>query len=113
MLVATYAEQDKLHHPNRRAAFVIARLAALRAVLAAYLSLDHAWVFALREGRAIALDLEWDLNYASRLDRSEANLCRLVRSNLSELIAHNRCEWLPIDDANDHDGSPEPAAQET
>lgn len=67
MLVATYAEETELQDPNPRVAFVIARLVVLRAALAAYLSLDHAWALALPEARSIFGDLDWDLSYASTL----------------------------------------------
>jgi hypothetical protein len=96
MLIATYPEENDMQYANRRAAFVIARLAVLRAALSAYLSLDHAWALALHEDRSIARELDWDLNYASALAPDEANFSRLVQRNLGELIDRYRCEWLPI-----------------
>jgi hypothetical protein len=108
----TTAGEDNLQTPNRRAAFVIARLAVLRATLGAYLSLDHAWAFALREGRSITGDLEWDLDYASLLAPNEANLSRLVRRNLGELIDRYRCEWLPIDDTDEQQEASETATEQ-
>jgi hypothetical protein len=110
MLVATNAEEDDLHTPNRRAAFLIARLAVLRAILGAYLRLDHAWAFAMREGRTIAGELEWDLDYANSLAPDEVNLSRLVQRNLGELIERYRCEWLHID-VTDQDKAPETASE--
>jgi len=110
MLVATYADGDNLQTPIRRTAFVIARLAVLRATLGAYLSLEHAWAFAMREGTTIAGELAWDLDYASLLSPDEANLSWLVRHNLGELIKRYRCEWLPIN-VTDQDESPETAPE--
>lgn len=98
MLVAMYAEETELQDPNLRAAFVIARLAVLRAALAAYLSLDHAWALALPEAHSIFGDLDWDLSYASTLVPDQPDLPQLVRRNLGELIERYRCEWLPIDE---------------
>lgn len=104
LLTATYAEEARLRDPNVRAAFVIARLAALRAALSAYLSLDHSWALSLRESRSIHGELDMDLDYASALAPDRRDLRPLVRRNLGELIARYRCEWLPIDE---HPSPPE------
>lgn len=96
LLTAMYSDEARLRDPNVRAAFVIARLAVLRAALSAYLSLDHSWALALREGPSIPGELDADLGYASALVPGRRDLGPLVRRNLGELIDRYRCEWLPI-----------------
>jgi hypothetical protein len=98
MLVATHAGENGLQDVNRRAAFVVARLAVLRAALGAYLFLDHAWALALPEDQPISGELTLDLNYASSLAPDQPDFARLVPGNLRELVTRYRCEWLPIDD---------------
>jgi hypothetical protein len=100
MLFATYAEENKLQAPNRRAAFVIARLAILRAALAAYLSLDHSWALAPPMDQSTLGELDRDLRYAGVLAPDEPDLFRLARRNLGELLNRYRCEWLPVDNTS-------------
>jgi hypothetical protein len=97
LLVATYAEDDAVQKPNRRAAFVIARLSVLRATVGAYLSLDHAWALALHEDEPVSRELDFDLNYAMALMPDRQDLPQLVRRNVTELMHRYRCMWLPLD----------------
>ena len=97
LLVATYAEDDTVHNPNRRAAFVIVRLSVLRAIVGAYLALDHAWALALPEDEPVSRELDLDLNYAMALMPDRPDFPRLVRRNVTELMHRYKCMWLPLD----------------
>jgi hypothetical protein len=78
------------------AGVVVARLAAIRAVLAAYLSKDHSWALALSDEISILEQLERDLSDAESITKEEYKLPTLVRRNLKELTQRYKCEWLDL-----------------
>lgn len=81
---------------NMTAAVVVARLAILRTVLAAYLSKDHNWAFALPDKSSIVEELRENLSDAESLVLEEAHFSDLLQRNLNELIGRYRCEWLSL-----------------
>ena len=83
-------------HSNLTAAIVVARLAVLRALLAAYLSKDYDWALALPDNRSIVKELNDNLAGAETLVSERERLSNLVWRNLHELIERYRCEWLPL-----------------
>lgn len=97
VLTKAYVEAEaNSAHSNMIAAVVIARLAVLRAVLAAYLSKDHDWALALPDNRSIAEELNANLSDAESLVLEKRHFSSLVQRNLYELIERYRCEWLPL-----------------
>lgn len=97
VLTKAYVEVETNNaHSNIIAAVVVARLAVLRAVLAAYLSEDHDWALALPDNRSIVEELNANLSDAESLVSEERRFSSLVQRNLYELVERYRCEWLPL-----------------
>ena len=108
MLVPLYPEDNDLQEDNSRAAFMIARLAVLRAALGAYLSLDHDWALALPADQPVSGELVRDLNYAGSLAPNQPDFVRLVPRNLKELMDRYRCGWLPVGHTGEGEASETP-----
>jgi hypothetical protein len=97
VLTRVYVEKGSGDEYSRNvSAIVVARLAALRAVLAAYLSKDHSWALALSNEYSILERLRSDLAAAESIPEEDLQIPMLVKENLDELIERYRCEWLNL-----------------
>lgn len=73
--------------------FIIARLAALRAILAGFLK-DYSWTIEIPDKPAILRDFKQHLEYASTVNGMEQPFPKLVPRNLKELMDRYKCKLL-------------------
>lgn len=77
------------------ASFIVARLAALRAVLAGFLT-NYSWTIYIPDQRTLVKELQEHLQYASETSKIDIPFVELVPHNLGELMNLYQCKLFRL-----------------